>query len=112
MIFEKIKKPGIPPGGKKSTTVGHACALDIISLILRKNDATVVRDAVELVPPTALILYLENQKKAIFKIDDFLSNFSCKTIQNREKFIKQGLFLQMSKGFWACRTECRRCPVF
>jgi len=50
--------------------------VDIISLILRKNDATVVRDAVELVPPTALLLYLEIKKKAIFKIDDFLSNFS------------------------------------
>ena len=60
--------------------------VDIIRLILRKNDVTVVRVAVELVPPTALILYLGFPKKAISKIDDFLSNFSCKTIQNRKKY--------------------------
>ncbi|MBQ9783111.1 MAG: hypothetical protein IJW44_01165 [Clostridia bacterium] len=59
---------------------------------------TVVRDAVELVPPTALILYLEFSKKAIFKIDDFLSNFSCKTIQNRKKSkIFQGIWQKRQK---------------
>ena len=34
---------------------------DIISLIFRKFRITVVRDAVELVPPTAIILYLEKR---------------------------------------------------
>ena len=66
--------------------------VDIISLILRKDDVTVVRDAVVLVPPTALLLYLEILKKAISKIDDFLSNFSCKTIQNRKNYCSKGLF--------------------
>ena len=62
--------------------------VDVIRLTLRKNNVTVVRDAVELVPPTAFTLYLERFEKAISKIDDFLSNFSSKKIQNRKNHQK------------------------
>lgn len=63
--------------------------VDVIRLTFRKNDVPVVRDAVELVPPTACILYRVSLKKAISKIDDFLSNFSSKKIQNRKNAQKK-----------------------
>ena len=87
---QKNKTPRRLPRGLKRHNRRTCLRVDIISLILRKDTVTVVRVAVELVPPTALLLYMNVTKKAISKIDDFLSKFSCKTIQNRKKLLKKG----------------------
>ena len=53
---------GSPEGVKKAQPWTRLRA-DIIRLILRKDRVTAVRDAVVLVPPTALLLYRDGEKK-------------------------------------------------
>ena len=55
--------PIAPKKGIKKAQPWTRLRADIIRLILRKDRVTAVRDAVVLVPPTALILYLVLRKK-------------------------------------------------